>query len=263
MNEFVWQRPVDLDGFEWAVPPGARAPELVRKADAAFEDYEPLRAGVALHRELARTDPTQAGLLTFVNQYGHLGHRLGNSAIDSSRGEPFKAYQEDIARLRSDVRWWDMVLNDDRAGLGKVFKVPPTEAVLAARQHVLDGINFWMGVELQLAWDSKRSQVVQVLMPSTLYGATYLLFAREVLSLRRPQKCAVCGRFFETAPGRHDRRTRADRETCTGACRNQAYRNRQQRAHHLHAQGATVKAIAKELGSKVETVKAWLNINKG
>jgi DNA-binding NarL/FixJ family response regulator len=78
--------------------------------------------------------------------------------------------------------------------------------------------------------------------------------ARAIDGDRRYQQCPVCRRWFELTPGVH----RADKLTCSQACRTRAYRHRQEKAVQLHAEGRTVRQIAKEIGSDVKTVRGWI-----
>ena len=87
-----------------------------------------------------------------------------------------------------------------------------------------------------------------------------MTFAQEVMSLRKPRQCRVCGTWFELSPvpGRSLRQTRSDRETCSTACRSKAYRERQELARQLFAEGKSVKEIAKTLDCKPGAVKGWV-----
>jgi hypothetical protein len=93
-----------------------------------------------------------------------------------------------------------------------------------------------------------------VIAPTSLWGLLVLQFAKAVEGERRYQRCAVCRRWFLLAPGIN----RADRQTCSGTCRNRLYFQRQQRAREMHAQGKTPREIARELGSDVKKVRAWI-----
>jgi hypothetical protein len=118
----------------------------------------------------------------------------------------------------------------------------------------------WAEVGPQLVWDGKRNRTVRQDRPRSLLGAVYLGFAQEVLHLRKPGNCRVCGRWFELSPvpGRSHRQTRADRTTCSTACRSKAYRERQEEARRLFGAGKTVKEIAKQLDCQTRSVKGWV-----
>ena len=51
---------------------------------------------------------------------------------------------------------------------------------------------------------------------------------------------------------------RADSTFCGNACRQRAYRARQKRARELRGGGASLRDIARELGSNITTIKGWV-----
>jgi hypothetical protein len=110
-----------------------------------------------------------------------------------------------------------------------------------------------------LLWDVDHNRSVLQDVPRSLLGAVYLQLAAAVYGKRTPRRCQVCGRWFELAPGLN----RSDRLTCSNTCRTRAYRQRQDRARQLAAQGKTFKTIAKELGADTATVKKWVTNRKG
>jgi hypothetical protein len=126
--------------------------------------------------------------------------------------------------------------------------------------HQLIHGHLWGEVGPQLVWDGKRNRTVRQDTPRSLLGAIYLGFAQEVMSLRKPAKCRVCGRWFELSPvpGRSYRQTRSDRATCSTACRCKAYRERQESARQMFASGKSVKEIAKALDCSPVAVKGWV-----
>jgi hypothetical protein len=126
--------------------------------------------------------------------------------------------------------------------------------------HQLIHAHLWMEVGPRLVWDGKRNRTVRQDTPRSLLGAICLSFAQEVMSLRKPGKCRVCGRWFELSPvpGRSYRQTRSDRATCSTACRSKAYRERQESARQMFASRKSVKEIAKTLDCLPATVKGWV-----
>ncbi len=54
------------------------------------------------------------------------------------------------------------------------------------------------------------------------------------------------------------KRERIDTQTCSQTCRTRVYRQRKQRALALHAEGKTMRAIARELDAKVDAVTKWI-----
>jgi hypothetical protein len=331
--EFQWPVPTSGDGYAWVecrTDRGDTVLGLGPRADAEFTTYRPLQRGMALHRELAATEPTAEGVAAFANRYGPLGLGPGDTVRLKSglkntwggaiRGELLQGWQREIIWIREAVRLWDMVQEGDADGLkqviewegsGRVHYYPPPEVEEALggerwreipdesrrnykgqdilgnapngdqlRQHVRQGdvvvpalvfvqnrINaeIWRNVGPALLWDAARKRTVSQEVPRNLLAAAYLQFAQEMLFLREPQRCQVCGRWFDLTPGAgaSSRLRRSDRETCSTACRSKAYRQRQERARQLHAEGKTAREIARELGSDVKTVKGWVSKREG
>jgi hypothetical protein len=85
-----------------------------------------------------------------------------------------------------------------------------------------------------------------------------LQFALDVSGVPKYRRCPSCGRWFERTP----RLNRADRRTCSAACRTQHYRERQKRARKLVSEGKSVEQVAEALGSDAETVKGWVRGTK-
>jgi hypothetical protein len=109
-------------------------------------------------------------------------------------------------------------------------------------------------VRFEIAWNSSEQRFDAQLQPQDLVGAMYYQFSTAITEGRRFQRCHACGRWFMLLPGVN----RANKLTCSQSCRTHACRQRQERASVLKAQGMRVPAIAKALGSDVETVKRWL-----
>src|SRR5262249_41673165 len=76
------------------------------------------------------------------------------------------------------------------------------------------------------------------------------------------KECAYCHKFLRLEPGVN----RANRLTCSHTCKQYLYNRRIESARQLHAQGRTVRQIAKELNvkphgkkSSLEIVKTWID----
>jgi hypothetical protein len=109
-------------------------------------------------------------------------------------------------------------------------------------------------VALRPRWVALPGRAVLQEIPLSLLGAIYLQFAQAVNQDTPARRCEACGRWFEVAPDR----SRVDRTTCSGTCRTRLYRDRQERARRLFAQGKKPKQIAKELGSDEVTIRKWI-----
>jgi hypothetical protein len=199
-----------------------------------------------------------------IRWQGGLVHYIPPPDVDKALGGP--CWDQVTEAERKYHKGYDLL---GRAPGGAALKeqVQPGDVVRPALLFVHGLINEVLFVQVgpQLFWDSRRSRTVLQEIPRSLLGVIYLQFAQEIRSGRKPRVCQVCGRWFELAPppGKVRRAPRSDRETCSTSCRSKAYRERQDKARQLHARGKPFKDIAKELDSKVTTVKRWITGRKG
>jgi hypothetical protein len=130
----------------------------------------------------------------------------------------------------------------------------------AALYFVQEKLNRHLGDDApaHLVWSPRRGRSTLRIMPQGLWGALCLQFARAVSGDLEYQRCPVCGRWFELSPGVN----RANKQTCSGSCRTKLYRQRQERARELYAEGKTARQIARELGAEPEKVKDWVRGTK-
>lgn len=87
-----------------------------------------------------------------------------------------------------------------------------------------------------------------------LLNAIWFQFAKAIDAGRRFARCKQCGKFFEISGGAG----RTDKIHCSQRCQIAAWRERRRKAKQLRAEGATLREIAKQLGSDVSAVKGWL-----
>jgi hypothetical protein len=151
---FAWQRPARGEGFaavpcrEESAPESREFLALVPRSDAVFSTYEPLRLPVALYRELAETEPTEAGIVGFANCRGWLGLPSFGPRVVPTRpapgvrvgvpvwGEDLFAWRVRIAWLSEAVRLWDLVLACDEDALGEVIRWQGERADYHFSSHV-------------------------------------------------------------------------------------------------------------------------------
>jgi hypothetical protein len=107
----------------------------------------------------------------------------------------------------------------------------------------------------RLEYDGENGGQYVELLPQNLLAALWLQFALAVAGDKDYRDCEVCATPFEVSLDA----ARADRVFCSNACRSKAYRQRQEKARRLYVEGKTARAIAKELGSDLATVKKWIN----
>jgi hypothetical protein len=200
--------------------------------------------------------------------------------------------------IREAIRLWDLVRRGDQKGLAASFRWEGADAVVYRYpEGVPDHLGVtWGEREVVVVSREKHPDVLASLTPGDLVGpaqfrlhqfvnarlcgpvslklvrrpedgrdaldvlpdsllpALWLQLALAIAGKKEYRRCSECGRPFELGPGG----SRTSRLTCSAACRNRAYRERQERARQLHAAGKTFKQIAKELDSDLKTVKGWV-----
>jgi hypothetical protein len=172
-----------------------------------------------------------------------------------------KTTRKDWEKERKGVNGYDLLSSGS-----KVCEPEPTIAkgnvLYPSTIFVHSLINVWLrrSVQTMLIWDQKSKRSILQESPVNLFGFMALQFAKEVYSHRLPQRCQVCGCWFDLGrvPERSRRLTRSDRETCSNACRTRAYRQRQAEARRMFADGKSAKQIAKALGCKLGAVEKWV-----
>lgn len=279
--KFFWPAPRRPDkGYRWVN--GRLEPE----PGATFCDHEP---GVqkALFLTFAHMSATPESILDFANHYG----LLGAGAIGPD-GETVESWQRAIAWVKLLESLWEAARNSlayviqEHLQWGKDYvacsALPVLPGVLSGKPVLLDRRALQKaGVRRNNADLVARVFVAEALNAARAACAPDALFAEPDFKLRliryyRIQslfglivtqleqsnlfvpptygKCAACGRWFELEPGVN----RADRITCSDACRQKLHRQRRAQALHLHAAGKAVEEIAAEIGSSPETIAKWI-----
>jgi Putative ATPase subunit of terminase (gpP-like) len=186
---------------------------------------------------------------------------IDESTVVNVHRDDRKGWLEAVQGLGKDYRYEDI---RRMAGVPEPYlsQIKPGEVIRPARLQLFNVINHSLRqgvVSPQLLWDPERDREELKDVPSSLLGAIYLQLAEAVFGKAPPRPCPVCGRWFDVSP----KKNRADRVTCSRTCRTQAYRRRRYRARDLFAEGVSLKKIAKELGTDVETVEKWVTNMKG
>jgi transposase-like protein len=109
-------------------------------------------------------------------------------------------------------------------------------------------------VKPEMLWDKERGRYVLGYYPKNLLSALWLQLGQEVAGNKSFRRCPTCSKWFENSSDG----ARADRMFCSSACRNTAFRERQDKARQLHVLGKSFQDIAKEVGSDEATVKKWI-----
>jgi hypothetical protein len=194
----------------------------------------------------------------------------------------------DVGRLEPVVSWTEdgsgvQILSHPELRKGELPEPPArVERAWIARAHLCDGVleslvpgdlvkpavhyvQSKINEKLEgrasprLLWDAKRERLGLYIVPDGLIGALWLQFARAVERDSRFRQCAECGIWFELAPGT----ARADKLYCSTPCRTKAYRKRQAEAARLHDEGRSFKDIADALESDPDTVRGWIERQRG
>jgi hypothetical protein len=272
-DDFTWHRPAARKrGFTWA---GAGQDMcLVPVPGAAFDRYQP---HPGIFRDFAGLDRRPAAVLDFANRYGALCHRPEFNPFSSWR----KGIQQmaDLVALGGAVTegpWRRIpealepfVANASLASAGDIRPirrkqergeaVSRNEQAQAAVARLYHAISPLERLALEGSWNPLTRQVELRLRPADLLGFMFLQLGCAVLGGRRFRPCRVCGKWSLLTPGVN----RADRTTCSGYCRLKLCRQRRARAVALHHRGWAPEKIAKEIGSAVSKVKAWVSQARG
>ena len=130
------------------------------------------------------------------------------------------------------------------------------DVVLPARMLLQRFINRQFDGRLQpaVAPDADSGELQMTLMPANLLTAMWLQLARAVCEHKQYKECSVCGEPFELSP----ETARTNRRFCSIACKNRAFRNRQEQARRLHAEGKTAEQIAEQIEADTAVVEGWI-----
>jgi hypothetical protein len=182
-------------------------------------------------------------------------------ALENGISHPSMFSEEDWATIQGQrLREPDLGGGDPRYRPGGNPTFTPNDAVMASWLLVIQKVTAGMygRVNQVLFWDSKRRKTDMETRPTNLLGALWLQFGLSIRFEKDARRCLECSRWFEVSPGT----SRSDRELCSDSCKSKSYRSRKKRALQLHAKGQGLSAIAKKLGSDLNTVKGWINTHR-
>jgi hypothetical protein len=91
--------------------------------------------------------------------------------------------------------------------------------------------------------------------PSNLLFLMWLQLVRMLAGERRHERCRACGTWFEAPP-----KAGKQKEFCSDLCKFRDYRTRKRRAVELRGKGRTLRQVAAETRTDVETVKKWIGV---
>ncbi len=238
---FVWARSVG--GYELkpekrisarSLLTGSGGPQIVRRGDE-LDTYQP-HATQALHRVFASIDDTPDAALAFVTEYGFLG--ISNKAAQQTSSESASEILSRKNELKSALEAVDDFLTFDRkvkkAGKdmrleGKIPKHDPQQI----RQIAAGLFNQWssshlaaMKIEL-IQSRAARNGVEMRVVPQSLLAYMWLCAAEEITEGAQFRLCVVCRNPINIKVGR------ADRVTCSGACRTALSRSSNKREERM------------------------------
>ena len=255
-----------------------------------------------LFLELADTEPSPEGILQFARNYGWLGGRALTKVIldepsagEADYGEPYPAWVIEIEAMRAAVQLWECRrASDEAVALSRIQSVQsamysyhqyPMAIQLPVPVNNLPGIVLWGDVystsdlsqrvrailEVVVNGNLRNSSFPQLsaqstdnglglsLVPSDLLGAVWCQFALAITKDSDFRRCNECGRWFEVT----QKVARSDKQYCSNACRNKAYRKRQAEAKRLDVEGVSTEEIARRLSTDVRTAARWIRYKRG
>jgi len=229
----------DAESLLIQTPSGETKPGKGELFETWFEEIQDMKAMVRLW------DATKAGDMAVLSDFIEWTEvDSGDRGFVYYRRQPFSSFKAyEIASKERDpehyasFQTWDLV----------------QPALFALQRLVNEKLRTHGGVPKLLWTNGKHPALKMRLAPNTLIAVLWLQFAYGIEGDRVYRQCEMCGKWFEVATT-----LREDAKFCQNACRSKSYRGRQKEARELHAQGMTVAAIAKQLGSDVKTVKGWV-----
>jgi hypothetical protein len=152
------------------------------------------------------------------------------------------------------------VLTPEQLEIQCGFRPDPGDVVQGAQAFLAVQLNLELrglsgvSVRLEGLQKGRNRLVVSPSHHEPLWRAMTLQFAQAIDADQVFNQCPVCGKWFLLEAGVN----KADRVTCSAACRNKAYRQRKAEAVRLAEAGKRPGEIANELGSDAKTVKGWI-----
>jgi hypothetical protein len=293
MTAFRWT--VAEGGYRWTDKKTGDGRQRVLEAKAPGShppalSYNPLRDRPGLFRDFGLLNATETAIAEFADRNGLLGGVRPDTF--SQIPEPFSLWagqiramkaaidlkellrRKDAESLGSWIAWesdgagnvfvyatWaggKELISSSRVGVDILEQFPTGDLLGPARSFLESLVNRNVAERVQFRLRHHESGNASLASwPRNLLGALWLQFA-EYHAGKELRWCVECTKCFAIRE-----RARSDVQYCSVACRNRAYRKRQEQARALHAEGKTAKQIAQEIESDVKTVKRWISTWKG
>jgi hypothetical protein len=261
------------------------------------EIYRPLERESALFQLLAEVEVEKAAIQKFADRFGRLFLREYKATVTQAKpayqttGDPFFEWRHNILSLRHWLKVWELIRNRDSRGLIEytswlpewvreeglhdrfnpvkdfvgatygILDAAPRDRLKAAKKCLLLGLvgsELREGAKVHVIYDSNRDSFRFEARSENLITAIWAQFAAAVVNDSEFRRCDVCRKPFELSP----EVARTNRLYCSTPCRLKAYRRRIRDAVRMRKQGKSLKAIATELRSDVDTVRGWIVSNK-
>ncbi len=265
MSLFTADIPVDPKGYEW-INSGGYGPEddqdhyegslelCWRSADELREQYRetsevaftnyynPFVKEPALFRIFANLEVEPNAILKFANQYGDFA-TLWNMS------EGVEYFLEDwrlaIDGMQEAVQQADEFIAAEES---RRKRSKNTKAVIELVNEILGEAEIFLTASQQNGGIGLRMHAMNLL------SAMRLQLVDAITEEKRYRKCEHCSKPFEVSP----QVNRSDRMFCSDNCRVKAYYRRKQKAVTLREEGRSLREIAAEIGSDMQTLKSWL-----
>ena len=259
---------VPIAGHQWEkhtlTPPMPKGQETT-----GFRVYNPFEETPTLFLEFSRIDLTKGAIRSFADRYGNV------------EKQTFSGWKKEIQLIQQAIELWDAVRNKTASPVSEELKVAQWNALLVDYLHrderkpgrrKADST-----VIRQVAKNALEPEaVLRALLNDVFYNRCQVSFDQEqwgtqlqvqglanvvwvqwlvaVTENQEFRDCEQCGKPM--ALGLETSRT--DRKFCSNLCQMKAYRGRIEAARRMRHGGATLRSIARELETEIDTVKGWV-----
>ncbi len=284
LEDFVWQRA--RGGYVWKETIGGLLLVAADGKDAVEEKYRlGDKSSTGLFMQFAELDQTPDAFLAFANQFGWLGYPVTVDYVELSTKEfmttsrlptrfseshnppiaPFSFWKgkppaKFSGRSRGPaIKGEFFSLDGDRAGeswihhaklirgLIEARRTPPGKSAQSPLKFDAD---FAMRNAVCLTLDDQLEGRLSLV---SLVGALWLQAA--LAGGKEYRTCPVCNTPIEIS---RTGGARADTVFCSDKCKSKDYRQRRATARSLQDKGVSLRKIAKQIDTDIETVKNWL-----
>ena len=229
-------------------------------------------------------------MLEFVTKYGMLGPPLTRSLDDlrqipepevlgsvpemgkyveylTSDGfpkdSPSWSWREHVHSMNAAREYWYRLQRGIRDGWDKWDEELEANTQIP---HIAKGfkneVEYWLSLTMspRLVWSPSGKGFEFRYAPRSLISAIWMQLALSLSDAKTFRQCPICDRIIEVS--KESTGARTDATFCSDKCRSQDYRDRKKLAGQLKKKGWKIPRIAKEVGSKQETVRGWLKAKK-